>query len=160
ARGPQAPAQAPVGAGYLGAAVVAGPGFLERGRDPLPAGRPVPVPDASGAARPQGRPPRRPQRYARLRRPQTWWLGRVHADVRRQEDGAGEYLYPLPQLQRAVGQAWPAEFGVRLLGPQSQKHGPGKRDVPEAVCDRGELPADAPGAGADLHTEPSDAVAA
>ena len=113
------------------------------------------VPDAGDTAGPRRGPPRGARRHADIRLPQEGRLGRVHADVRRRHDGAGVDLRALSQLRRAVGAARQADPGVRLPGAAAVEHEVGARDVPEALRDRDELPADAPGQGADVYAEPA-----
>ena len=85
-------------------------------RDPLPAGGPLPVPDAGGLPGPQGRPPQGARAAAAS---STWkrsgWGRYTLTDARRAQ-GDGVDLREVPQLSRGAGAARPAGAGVRLLG--------------------------------------------
>src|SRR5512135_3086441 len=146
---PAPPEAGPRGRGQA-AAPAAGPGLLQRGRDPLPPGGAIPVPDAGGPPGPQGRPPAGPERHPGLRAREAERLVRVHGDRWCETDGTGVNLRGLPQLPWEVEAARPPGAGLRLLGGDGSLLRVGAGDVPVAVRDREQLPADEPGAWPDV----------
>ena len=77
-------------------------------------------------------------------------LVRVHRDEWCEADRAGVDLRIVPQLPRAVEAARAPGAGLCLLEGPGRSVRLGAGDVPVAVRDRVELPADEPGAGADV----------
>ncbi|MDB5312852.1 MAG: hypothetical protein JWO38_7054 [Gemmataceae bacterium] len=138
----------------------AGPRVLHRERDPVPASRPGPVPDAGGDPRAEGGPPPRAEWDPGVPAPADQRVGPAHPDERGRPDGHGLDLREVPQLPGAMGEAGPEEVGVRVLGAEAVVICLGGGNLPPAVRDRVERPADAPGPDPDLHPAagPPDAV--
>src|SRR5262249_39290565 len=82
----------------------------------------------------------------------------THADRREEADGDGVDLREVPQLPGPVEAAWPPGADLCVLGVSAALAGLGVRDVPAAVRDRVELPADARGADSDDDAEPGSAA--
>ena len=91
----------------------------------------LPVPDAGGDPRPQGRRPAGPERDAGVRRDEAERLVRVHGHRRHEADGDGVDLRVLPQLPRAVEAARASGAGLRVLGRGRPVVHVGAGDVPD-----------------------------
>src|SRR5690606_36491663 len=104
-----------------------------------------PVPDAGGLPRPLPQAAWGPQRQLRLPDLEDQRLVPLHADRREEADRDGGDLREVPQLPGAVEAARPTGVDLRLLGLPAAVAGFGVRDLPAAVRDRVELPADARG---------------
>src|SRR5512135_967341 len=123
-----------------------GPRVLQRGGGPLPPAGAVPVPDAGGLPRPFAQAAGWPEWQLRLPDVEEERLVPVHTDRREEADGDGVDLREVPQLPGPVEAARPPGVDLCLLGVSAVVAGVGVRDIPAAVRDRVELPADARGA--------------
>ena len=108
------------------------------------------VPDAGGLPRSLAEAARWPHRQPRLPDLEEERLVPLHPDRGEDRaDGDGADLREVPQLPGPVEAARAAGAGLRLLGLSAAVAGGGVRDLPAAVRDRVELPADARGADPD-----------